>query len=213
MGKVTHQRRAPHHRVIVVVPRLWDWGRGRGGGNEFLTESSARWRGLRTQCPLPPAHTAGSGNSPPSAAVIIFGHSVWCVFVGCVRVISPPVSRWALQVPAIVNSSTVAAPGWAVYGNNATGWQTADRDHVESSWRVQPVPPAAGTCRAASTHAPSLSRTQLRGPKLLCSSLAPGAPRTVVQVENCTTGGGTIHRPTHVPDRVAVPDGPAPSHF
>lgn len=76
-----------------------------------------------------------------------------------------------LQVLEIANSRTLAPPGWTtVCGDNATGWQTANRDHVASSWWVQPVPPAAGTCRAASTPRSLTPSGLLKGPKLLCSS-------------------------------------------
>lgn len=84
--------------------------------------------------------------------LIIFVHRIWCVFVGCVRVISPARSRRALQAPEITNSRTVAPPGWmTVCGYDTSGQHAANRDHVASSRRVQPVPPGAGTCTAAST--------------------------------------------------------------
>lgn len=93
--------------------------------------------------------------------VIIFVHRVRCVFVGCVRVISPTRSRRALQAPEITNSRTAARPGWmTVCGYNTTGWHAANHDHVASSRRVQPVPPAL--------QLPPLSPAE--GPKLLGSS-------------------------------------------
>lgn len=83
--------------MVVVVPSLWDWG-GVGAG----TGSSRVLRSIeRSQNTVSPAFRAlcGSGNSPPSShAVMIFVYSVWCVSVGCVGVISPPASLWALQV-------------------------------------------------------------------------------------------------------------------
>lgn len=149
MGKVTHRSRAPPPQADCCCAQPVGLGRG---GRPRPVAQPALCSVETSRNTVSSASRAASGNSPPSRC-LDYLRPPRSVFVGCVKVVSPPASRWALQAPEIANSITVAPPGWTtVCGDNATGWQTANHDHVASSWKVQPVPPAAGTCRAASTH-------------------------------------------------------------
>lgn len=153
MGKVTHRRRTPRSQGGGCSAQPVGLRRRRRGPGQVPHESSARWRGLRTQCPPPSELAAAQETALPPTAVIIFVHSIRRVSVGYVGVISPSASHWLLQVLEIANSRRVVAPRsdnclW----RQATRWQTANRDHAVSSRRVQCVPPAAGICRAAFTH-------------------------------------------------------------
>ena len=115
------------------------WGQGGGGGLARL--HSVEMSSQNTVSYASRAHSWLRKQPSLPLCVIIFVHRVWCVFAGCVRVISPTRSRRALQAPEITNSRTAARPGWmTVCGYSTTGWHAANHDHVASSRRVQPVP-------------------------------------------------------------------------
>lgn len=82
---------------------------------------------------------ACSGSAPSPVAVICV-RSVWCVFVGCAGVISLPVSCRPLQVERLLTAQQSLPCGWTTVCGGNTGWQTANRDHMASSWKIQPVP-------------------------------------------------------------------------
>lgn len=110
MGKVTHRRRTPRSQGGGCSAQPVGLRRRRRGPGQVPHESSARWRGLRTQCPPPSELAAAQETALPPTAVIIFVHSIRCVSVGYVGVISPSASHWLLQVLEIANGRRVVAP-------------------------------------------------------------------------------------------------------
>lgn len=150
MGKVTHHRQPRHRGLVLLCPA----SRAReGGGLASGLSLSPPLRGMSSQNTVSYASGAHSWlrKQPSSLCLIIFVHRIWCVFVGCVRVISQPGPARPLQAPEITNSRTVAPPGWMTVCGYDTSGHAANHDHVASSRRVQPVHSAAGTCTAAST--------------------------------------------------------------
>lgn len=144
--------------MIVAVPGLWGWGGGRGPGpqscDKFLAEAPAQGRDLSTQCPPP----LSPGLAQETAPLCLLRLSLSTVFGVCLWGVSGDFpARSLLGAPGTSDcsqQSTRPLPGWTTVCGDNTGWQTANRNHVASLQREQPVPPATGTCRPAPFLAP-----------------------------------------------------------